>query len=252
MKTITVTNQKGGTGKTSAALALTAWLTQHGRRVLLLDMDAQANATYISGEQRREPDISDVLDGAPIASVVRKTEAGYDIVTASPDLAGADIFISGPNKATRIRDALEECKGAYDVTIIDTPPHLGILTTNAIAAADVLILPAQADALSYIGISDLRETVEPIRAALNPTLHIGGILLTRYSARNVLSRDAAAMIGELAEAMGTKLYRATIREGIAVKEAQISKMDIFTYAPKAKVTADFESFVKEVIQDEGI
>jgi chromosome partitioning protein len=130
---------------------------------------------------------------------------------------------------------------------VDTPPALGILTVNALTACDSVIIPAQADIYSLQGIEQLAETMKPVKKYCNPSLRIEGILLTRYSPRSVLSREVAELAEQLAAKLNTKLFKATIREAIAVKEAQISQQSLYSYAPKAKVTEDYTALIDELI-----
>ena len=149
-----------------------------------------------------------------------------------------------------MKEALEGVTADYDYCVIDCPPALGILTINALTEADVVIVPAQADIFSMDGIGDLQEVIQTVKKYCNPDLKIGGILLTRYNGRSVLSRDVADLAGQMAERLNTRLYNTTIREGIAVKEAQISRQNIFDYAKKSKVAHDYEAFIEEFLEEE--
>ena len=229
-KVYTITNQKGGAGKTTTALAVAAGLSLKGYSVLSIDLDAQSNMTYT-------------------ADAIQKTESG-GIIPASKALAGADAFITDTGKEYRLKEALEPIRGEYDYIIIDTPPALGILTINALTACDSVIIPAQADIYSLQGIEQLAETMKPVKKYTNPDLTIEGILLTRYSPRSVLSREVAELAQQIAGKLGTKLFRATIREAVAVKEAQISQQSLYSYAPKAKVTEDYSRFIAELLGEE--
>lgn len=169
------------------------------------------------------------------------------MIAANKALAGADAFIADTGKEYRLKEALESIKGRYDYIIVDTPPALGILTVNALTACDSVIIPAQADIYSLQGIEQLAETMKPVKKYCNPALRIEGILLTRYSPRSVLSREVAELAEQLAAKLNTKLFKATIREAIAVKEAQISQQSLYSYAPKAKVTEDYTALIDELI-----
>ena len=168
-------------------------------------------------------------------------------MAANKALAGADAFIADTGKEYRLKEALDGIKGQYDYIIVDTPPALGILTVNALTACDSVIIPAQADIYSLQGIEQLAETMKPVKKYCNPALKIEGILLTRYSPRSVLSREVAELAEQLAAKLNTKLFKATIREAIAVKEAQISQQSLYSYAPKAKVTEDYTALINELI-----
>lgn len=155
-------------------------------------------------------------------------------------------------KEYRLKEALEPVKNNYDYIVIDTPPALGILTINALTAADDIIIPAQADIYSIDAIGQLSSTVKAVKQYTNSKLSIKGILLTRYSDRTILSRDLADMIQRTAEQLSTKLFNATIREAIGIKEAQAQKQDIFSYSGNSKVAADYMQFVEEFLESEKV
>ena len=250
MKTITVTNQKGGTGKTTTAIQLAAGLSLKGYKTLSIDLDAQGNLTYTAGAKTNGATALGVLTGEVKAEdAIQHTPSG-DIIAANKALAGADAFIADTGKEYRLKEALESLQAAYDYIIIDTPPALGILTINALTACNSVIIPAQADIYSLQGIEQLADTMKPVKKYCNPNLKIAGILLTRYSSRSVLSREVAELAEQLADKLGTKLFKTTIREAIAVKEAQISQQSLFDYAPKAKVTEDYRAFIEELLEQE--
>lgn len=250
MKTIAIINQKGGVGKSTTASQLASGLSLKGYRTLSVDLDAQGNLSYTAGARTDGATALGVLTGeVKTEDAIQHTQSG-DIIPANKALAGADAFIADTGKEYRLKEALESVSGSYDFCIIDTPPALGILTINALTACNSVIIPAQADIYSLQGIEQLAETMKPVKKYCNPALAIEGILLTRYSPRSVLSRDIADLAEQLAEKLGTKLFKATIREAIAVKEAQISQQSLFAYAPKAKVTEDYNAFVEEVLRGE--
>lgn len=250
VKTIAIINQKGGVGKSTTAHAIGAGLSLEGARVLFVDLDPQANLSYlleadISGLTK--PGALDVLQGsAKAAAAVQQTAQG-DIIAASPALAGADIVLTATGKEYRLREALEGL--AYDFCIIDTPPALGILTVNALTACNGCIIPAQADFLSLQGIGQLNGTIETVRKYCNPGLRVYGILLTRYSSRAVISREVTAMMQETASSLRTRLYDSRIRECIAIKEAQAMRIPIYTYAPKSNASADYKALVREIKEE---
>lgn len=158
------------------------------------------------------------------------------------------MFINTTGKEYRLKEALEQIENSYDYIILDTPPALGILTVNALTAADSVIIPAQADVYSLQGIAQLSETISTVRKYCNPKLKISGILLTRYNARAVLNRNIYDMMQEQAKNLDTKLFKTSIREAVAVREAQISQTSIFDYALKANVTEDFQNFINELLE----
>ena len=250
-KVIAVINQKGGVGKSTTAEALATGLPLKGYRTLAIDMDAQGNLSYTFGAKPGSPTALGVLTGeVKAADAVQHTEYG-EIIPSSKALSGADAFIADTGKEYRLREALEPIRADYDFIIIDTPPALGILTVNALTACDSVVIPAQADIYSLQGIEQLAETIKPVKKYCNHDLKVEGVLLTRYSPRSILSKDVADLTAQLAERMGTKLFQTTIREAVAVKEAQISQQSLFSYAPRAKVTEDYMAFIEELTGEEN-
>lgn len=248
MKIIAVINQKGGVGKSTTAEALTAGLLLKGYTCLAIDLDAQGNLSYTAGAKTEGvPTVLEVLTGEATAREAIQHLQGGDVIAANKSLAGADAFINSTGKEYKLKEALEELQGEYQYIIIDTPPALGILTVNALTACHSIIIPAQADIYSLQGIEKLAETIKPVKKYCNPSIFIEGILLTRYSPRSVLSREVAEIAGKLADKLGTKVFKTTIREAIAVKEAQISQQSLFDYAPKAKVAEDYRAFIEELL-----
>lgn len=246
-KIVTVTNQKGGTGKSTTASALAAGLSLRGYKTLAVDLDAQGNLTYTFGADNTGATVLEVLTGDATAAEAIKHTQSCDVLPANKALAGADAYIKETGKEYRLKEALENVADQYDYIIIDTPPALGILTVNALTACQSVIIPSQADIYSIQGIEQLSETMKPVKKYCNPGLEIEGILLTRYSARSVLSREVADMLEELAAKLGTKLFKTKIREAIAVKEAQISQQSLFEYSPKAKPAEDYNALIDELI-----
>ena len=247
-KIIAVINQKGGVGKSTTAEALTAGLLLKGYTCLAIDLDAQGNLSYTAGAKTEGvPTVLEVLTGEATAREAIQHLQGGDVIAANKSLAGADAFINSTGKEYKLKEALEELQGEYQYIIIDTPPALGILTVNALTACHSIIIPAQADIYSLQGIEKLAETIKPVKKYCNPSIFIEGILLTRYSPRSVLSREVAEIAGKLADKLGTKVFKTTIREAIAVKEAQISQQSLFDYAPKAKVAEDYRAFIEELL-----
>lgn len=241
--TLVVANQKGGCGKSTTAHAIAAGLTKRGYRVLSLDLDGQRNLTHTAQAAAGELGSMELLTGAARAEqTIQATPESGDIIAASPHLNGD--AIESPDVLKR---ALTPVRARYDFIVIDTPPALGMLTINALTAADGVIIPAGADAYSIQGIADLNATIETVKARSNPNLHIAGILLTRYSWRAILSRDLAAVIAETAAALNTKVFDTRIREGVAIREAQAMQQSVFSYAPRSNPAKDYTAFLDEVL-----
>lgn len=249
---IAIINQKGGVGKSTTAHAIGAGLLLRGRKVLYVDLDAQGNLSYSLGaDSTGQTGLSalEVLEGQATASrAIQHTPRG-DIIASSPALAGADTVLTAAGKEYRLKEAMEILRGQYDYTVIDTPPALGILTINALTACHGCIIPAQADIYSLHGINQLYSSIQTVRKYCNPSLRVLGILLTRYSARAVISREVAEMIEQTAGQLHSKLYRSRIRECTALKEAQAVKMDIYSYAPRSNAASDYKALIDEIMEE---
>lgn len=254
MKTIAIINQKGGVGKSTTAHAIGSGLISQGARVLFVDLDPQGNLSYlleanISGGTTAS--VFDVLQRKATAAEAIQHTAQGDIIASTPDLASADIALTVTGKEYRLREALERVTTQYDYCIIDTPPALGVLAINALTACQGCIIPAQADFLSLQGIGQLHGTIDTVKTYCNPGLTVFGIVLTRYSARAIISREVAEMMQETAAALQTQLFHTKIRECIAVKEAQAMRQPIFTYAPKSNAAADYKALIAEIQKGEA-
>lgn len=245
---ISVINQKGGVGKSTTALALLAGLKARNYKVLGIDLDAQQNLTYATGASPNGTTALGVLTSeAPIQSAIQLTAQG-DIIPASKRINELENLIEEIGKAYRLKEVLEPVKDLYDYIIIDTPPALSLLTTNALTASDGAIIPAQADIFSLQAIENIASTIEAVKKYTNANLTIKGILLTRYSDRTILSRNVAEMANNTANRLQTKVFNTTIREAVAIREAQIMKQSIFDYAPNSKVAEDYNAFIDELLK----
>lgn len=246
---LAIANQKGGVGKSTTANALGAGLFRRGYRVLYVDLDAQGNLSYSMDAVGKPLTSLEVLTGTASArEAIVKTAQG-DLIPASPSLASADSLLTDTGKEYRLTEALAPLAGDYDYIVLDSPPALGVLTVNALTASQSVIIPAQADAYSLQGIGLLSQTIDAVRKYCNGWLTVGGILATRFSARTVLAKDMIELLEQTAKDMNTKLYRARIRECVAIREAQASQTDIFTYAPKSNAVEDYTAFIDEVLED---
>lgn len=259
METIAVINQKGGTAKTSTAAALAAGLTARGFRVLMVDLDPQGNLSYIAGANLRGKAITHLLQQAadPEAEqtlttqdAIQHTRQG-DILAGNPALAGADTVLADTaGKEYLLKGILTQVQRDYDYCIVDTPPTLGILTVNALTAAQRAIAPAQADILSLLAIGQLQNTIDTVKRYANPALELSGIVLTRYNGRAILSREIAEKLAQAAEQYGTRLYNTKIRECISLKEAETLQQSIFDYAPRSNAAKDYQALLNEILGQE--
>lgn len=253
IEVITIANQKGGVGKSTTAHALGQGLRRKGFKVLFVDLDSQHNLTDTMNADSNLPSCYEVLIGSvPASHAVQHTQQG-DIIPASKAAAKLELELSSlpVGREYRLRDKIiKPLAATYDYFIVDTPPSLGIVTTNALAAANSLIVPAQADAYSLSGFEELIATVESVKEYCNPTLAIKGVVLTRHNTRAVLNRDMADNIAEVAHQNGTKVFTSTIRENIALKEAQASQQSIFDYSPASNGALDYTALLEELLKEE--
>jgi len=250
-KIIVITSQKGGVSKTTTSSALADGLHAKGHKSLLIDLDPQCSASLISGADTHSKQTIYEAITAQITTqeAIQSRKERADILPASKALARLDAeFSTITGKEYKLKEALAPLLSFYDYIIIDTPPSLGILTVNALTAADAVLIPTQADILSLQGITQLMESVQAVQAYTNSGLIMAGVLLTRYSARSILSRDMSDTAEETANKIGTFLYKTTIREAVAIKEAQALKESLFTYAPKSNAATDYEAFVNEFLK----
>lgn len=244
---ISITNQKGGVGKSTTAYALATGLRLRGYKVLIIDFDAQSNISYTAKANINGNNIYDVMTLKIKAIDSIQQMDNVDIIVASRDLTSLNMELNKPGKEYRLKESLDEVNKIYDFIIIDTPPALDILTINALTTSDIVIIPAQADIYSLQGIEQLHETIKAVRQYCNKNLQIKGILLTRHNKRTVLSRDMQDILKNTAEYLNTFLYDTVIRECISLKESQVSQLDIFTYAPKSNATEDYNMFIDELL-----
>lgn len=246
-KVITVTNRRGGTGKTCTTSALGAGLTLRGYKTLCIDLDSQTNLTFDMGASSECITIMDVLTGqADAEGAIQHTDNG-DVISGSPQLATADLTLTGKGKEYRLKEAIQPLLPLYDYIIIDTAPSLGVLTVNALTASDSAIITAQAEVHSLQGIGQLYETIKAVRAHSNPALRIDGILITRYIDRTIIARDMRANLMQVAEVLETKVFAQPIRECNALKEAQALQTNIFAYAPRSNAGKDYNALLDELI-----
>lgn len=244
---ITVSNQKGGVGKTTTSAALAAGFSMAGKKVLCIDLDPQGNLGFCLGlDMEGGYTVLDVLKGnVPLQKAIYRTETG-DILASDITLSSSGLDQIVGARECILKDVLKPMIDFYDYIIIDTPPALNLLTVNAYAVSDYLIIPMASDILSLVGLSQLKETVESVRSQINPNLKIMGILLNRFNPRTCLGKDVLEMAGQLAAQLNTKVFDTKIRMGVAIAEAPAHGESIFSYNARAAAVKDYGKFLDEV------
>ena len=250
MKIIALVNNKGGVGKTTSAVNLAAGLVAAGRRVLLADLDAQGSASLSLGLTRADlsPGSAEViLDGHPIREAIRPTSVkGLDILPGSMALASADLVLSAvAGREVVLKDALTPIRGDYDFTVLDCPPSLGLLTVNALTAADFFIIPVTPDYLSLEGLVNLLEAVERIKKGIGKAAGLLGILLTMADYRLNVTEEISQMIRGY---YGRLVFKAEIRGNVRLKEAPSFGKTIFDYDNGSAGAEAYRQLTKEVLK----
>ena len=247
-KTIAIVNQKGGVGKTTTSVNLTAALKEKGLKVLLCDFDPQANATSGFGIDKRKLKHSIynvVIDGVPAKDAIVATKYG-DVLPSTPDLAGAAIeLISSEHREHQLEKCLETVKDQYDVILIDCPPSLEMLTLNGLAAADSILVPVQCEYYALEGLSDLMSTMRMVKRRINPKLEIFAVALTMYDGRTNFSAQVAQ---EVRRHFPGKVFATAIPRNIRLSEAPSHGLPVTAYDRSSKGAVAYRAMAEEMIQ----
>ena len=247
---LAVTNQKGGVGKTTTAVNLSACLATLGQRVLMIDLDPQGNATTGCGVIKREalPTVYQILIGRSTLVDARiRTEFGFDILPANRELAGAEVeLIEMGGREFRLRDALAPVVDDYDFILMDCPPALNMLTVNGLAAADAVMSPMQCEYYALEGLSELISTLKTIRKKYNPYLDIEGVVFTMFSLRYNLT---VQVVEQVQKYFGSKVYKTTIPRSIRISEAPSYGQPINFYEPKGKGSEAYMDLAIEFVKN---
>lgn len=244
---IAMSNHKGGVGKTTSACNIGAGLAKKGKRVLLVDMDPQANLSLCFGIRDADRHAYHLIMGqASVDEVLFSVQENLDIIPAHLDLAGAEIELAAEQGREMIlMEELDPVMKKYDFIIIDCGPSLGLLTTNALTVANEVIIPVQAQYFSLQGVTKLTGIIEKVKRRLNPKLHIGGVLITQYDARRVINRDIA---DALEKHFQKTLFNTRIRSNITLGEAPANGQDVFRYNAKSRGAKDYEALCDEILK----
>ena len=244
-KVISISNHKGGVGKTTSAINIGAGLNLLKKKVLLIDLDPQANLSQSLGLINEPINIYGALRGEYKLQPIEILK-GLDVIPSTLDLSGAEVELSSePGREYILKELIEPLRSSYDFIIIDSPPSLGLLTINSFTASDEILIPLQAQYLALQGLAKLVEVVDKIKGRLNKGLKIGGVFITQYDSRKVLNRD---VVDTIQAHFKDQVCKTKIRDNIALAEAPSQGLDIFRYNNKSKGAEDYLALSKEVLK----
>jgi chromosome partitioning protein len=242
---ISLLNHKGGVGKTTSAINLGAGLVELGKKILLVDLDPQANLTLSLGIPNNNATIYEAVRGECEPEPI-EIKPGLDVIISTLDLSGAEMeLINEAGREYILREVFEPFKEEYDFILIDCPPSLGLLTLNALTCSDSVVIPLQTEFLALQGLAKIKQIVDKVKNRLNKKLTIGGVVCTMYDSRKVLNRDVVQTIKKY---FGDKVFNTLIRDNVSLAEAPAQRQDIFTYAPKSSGAEDYLALSVELIE----
>ncbi|MBI4762729.1 MAG: ParA family protein [Chloroflexota bacterium] len=254
-RTYTLVNQKGGVGKTTTAINLAAYLAQLGQRVLVVDLDPQANATSSLGVDKHTVQAGTyeaLINGEALSSSILFNERlRLSLLPSSPALAGAEVeLVDEPGREFRLKTALESLDHKYDYILIDCPPSLGLLTVNGLVAAkDGVLVPVQCEYLALEGLGQLTQTIGRVQSLLFPDLKVRGVILTMYDARTTLAHD---VVKEVNNHFPGQVFKSVVPRSIRLAEAPSYGLPISAYAPASVGAAAYEALAKELLKGDGV
>lgn len=241
---ISLLNHKGGVGKTTSAINIGAGLAKLGKRVLLIDLDPQANLTLALGVPRQPYTIYEALRGES-ELIPANTKPDLDVITSHLNLSGAEMeLINEAGREFVLRELISPLRSKYDFIFIDCPPSLGLLTLNALTSSDLLYIPLQTEFLAVQGLAKIKQVIQKVRTRLNKHLEIGGVIATMYDSRKVLNRDVVDIIYKY---FGDMVFETKIRDNIALAEAPAQRKDIFEYNPGSAGAEDYLALAQEIL-----
>jgi chromosome partitioning protein len=241
---VSLLNHKGGVGKTTSAINIGAGLVELGKKVLLIDLDPQANLTISLGIPRQRITIYEALRGeGDLAPYTHKPN--LDVITSSLDLSGAEMeLINEAGREFILRELINQVSDAYDFVLIDCPPSLGLLTLNALTSSRYVLIPLQTEFLAVQGLAKIKQVIDKVKMRLNKQLEMGGVIATMYDSRRVLNRDVVDTIHKY---FGDMVFKTYIRDNVALAEAPAQRKDIFDYSPKSPGSTDYLALSREIL-----
>lgn len=241
---VSLLNHKGGVGKTTSAINIGAGLVELGKKVLLIDLDPQANLTISLGIPRQKSSIYEAIRGeAELTPYPHKPN--LDVITSSLDLSGAEMeLINEAGREFILRELIGQVVDDYDFVIIDCPPSLGLLTLNALTSSRFVLIPLQTEFLAVQGLAKIKQVIDKVKFRLNKHLDMAGVIATMYDSRRVLNRDVVEIIHKY---FGDKVFSTYIRDNVALAEAPAQRKDIFDYSPKSPGAQDYLELSREFL-----